>query len=109
LGFSVDLQCFGLYFDLTALKARWSVSRPKSATVTDIDMNVDIDSANIFGSEISMKQQSVLWCKPCFDISNRLGVVYECDGRTDGIVKAIAASNRLDARQKFSPDLFSQK
>jgi len=30
------------------------------------------------------KHRSIVWCKTCFDIVNRLCVDHECDRRTDG-------------------------
>jgi len=45
--------------------------------------------------------------KPHYSILNRLDVIHKCDvrtdGQTDGIVIATAASNTLDARQKYRP------
>jgi len=59
----------------------------------------------MLGTTAVSKHHCVVWCKPYFDISKRLGVDHQCDGqttdeRTDGrIAIAIAASNTLDALQ----------
>jgi len=36
------------------------------------------------GTTTILRHRHIVWCQPYLDMLNRLGVVHECDGRTDG-------------------------
>jgi len=54
------------------------------------------------GTATILKCQCVVCSQPYLDILNHFGMVFQCDGRTDEIAIAIAASNTLDAPKSFA-------
>jgi len=93
--------------DVDLARAHEKSGRDPQAVAGRVDHHVGRERAvNVFVGANGTKHGSIVWCKKCFDMLNRLGVDHECDrqmdGQTDGRTGiAVSNSAKNDNRPLF--------